>query len=202
MASFSNQDYWSNRYQENKTGWDIGSVSSPIKEYADQLKDKSLRVLIPGVGYGYEAEYFFSLGFVNTHVLDIAHQPLQQFLERCPSFPEENVFREDFFNHTRKYDLIIEQTFFCSMPPEWRPDYVTKMYELLKPGGKLVGLLFKHPLDAQGNRPFGGDEEEYKGLFKKMFKLLKMEDCRNSIPPRAGNELFFILEKPSYNETL
>lgn len=54
--------YWNTRYQTNDIGWDIGSVSPPIKAYIDQLTNKQLRILIPGCGNTYEAEYLLQQG--------------------------------------------------------------------------------------------------------------------------------------------
>ena len=36
--------FWSLRYKEERTGWDIGYPSTPLKEYIDQL-EKVLRIL-------------------------------------------------------------------------------------------------------------------------------------------------------------
>ena len=47
------QKYWSNRYEEDRTGWDIGYPSTPLKEYIDQLTDKTISILIPGAGNAY-----------------------------------------------------------------------------------------------------------------------------------------------------
>ena len=70
--------YWSNRYDTDDTGWDLGQVSPPIKAYLDQLENKNLRILIPGCGNTYEAEYLLQSGFTNITVIDIA--PLSQSL--------------------------------------------------------------------------------------------------------------------------
>ncbi len=53
------EQYWSNRYQQGSTPWDIGEISTPIKEYIDQLEDKELRILIPGCGNAQEAGYCY-----------------------------------------------------------------------------------------------------------------------------------------------
>ena len=79
-----NHEYWQNRYVKNETGWDIGYISSPIKEYIDQLTDKSIKILIPGCGNSYEAEYIWNKGFTNLHLLDYAIQPINNFLIRNP----------------------------------------------------------------------------------------------------------------------
>jgi methyl halide transferase len=53
-----NDQYWSERYEKSQTGWDVGNVSPALKDYFDQLTDKSISILIPGCGNAYEAEYF------------------------------------------------------------------------------------------------------------------------------------------------
>ena len=194
----SENEFWTKRYEEDRTGWDIGYPSTPLKEYIDQLENKEIKILIPGAGNAYEAEYLFQQGFSKTYILDISKIPLEQFSERVPNFPKENLLLGNFFEHQSQYDLILEQTFFCSFPPlrENREVYAKKMYELLKPNGKLVGVWFDIPLTGDlVKRPFGGDREEYLGYFQPWFEVQVMERCYNSIEPREGNELFGILKR-------
>ena len=196
--SHNTKIYWTNRYSENLTGWDIGYPSTPIKIYFDQLEDKTLNILIPGAGNAYEAEYLYKKGFKNVFVLDIAEAPLQAFKKRNPDFPESQLINQDFFEHESIYDLIIEQTFFCSFPPleTTRNSYTEQMFNLLKPSGKLVGLWFDIPLsDDYEKRPFGGDRALYLSYFKKLFKVKTFEPCYNSISERKGNEFFGVLIK-------
>lgn len=189
-----NQQFWDEKYQKGLTGWDIGSVSTPIKEYIDQLKDKSLKILIPGGGNSYEAEYLFNKGFSNVYVMDISKEPLKNIKSRIPDFPSSHLLHQNFFTAEGQYDLIFEQTFFCAISPSKRTDYVNKMHELLKPNGYLVGLLFQIPLNDD-HPPFGGNKTEYQNLFKEKFDFEIMETAYNSIPPRAGNELFIKMKK-------
>lgn len=189
-----NAEFWEQRYQDKSTGWDIGYVSTPIKNYIDQLTDKELEILVPGAGNGYEVAYLYDKGFQQTKVVEIASTPLSNLKSNCPDIPDNHLFQQDFFNHEGKYDLIIEQTFFCALNPDLRDMYVAKMHRLLKPGGKLVGLLFDFPLDEKGP-PFGGCIEEYQARFSKYFEIIVLEPCHNSIKPRLGRELFFIFEK-------
>jgi thiopurine S-methyltransferase len=67
------------------------------------------------------------------------------------------------------------------------------MHELLKNEGKLVGVLFDR--DFENSPPFGGNAEEYRNYFEPYFTFKVFEPCRNSIAPRAGSELFMILQK-------
>lgn len=192
------EKYWTKRYAQGNTGWDLGSTSAPLKEYLDQLENKELKILIPGAGNGYEAEYLFKNGFKNVYVLDISRHPLLEFENRNPIFPKENILNEDFFSHIGQYDLILEQTFFCSFIPlpSTRQDYARKMHENLKPGGKLVGLWFDTPLvQDTDKRPFGGSLVEYRSYLDPYFDCKYFGPCYNSILPRAGKELFGIFIK-------
>jgi hypothetical protein len=184
------QAYWSGRYLRQETGWDIGHVSTPLKEYFDLLEDKTISILIPGAGNAWEAEYLHRAGFRKVFLLDIAEEPLHAFKERVPDFDPAHCLQEDFFTHSGQYDLIVEQTFFCALDPSLRKAYVNKMHSLLQADGKLSGLLFNCSFEKDGP-PFGGNEQEYRELFKTKFRFEKLETARNSIPPRAGNELFF-----------
>ncbi|MBK7887828.1 MAG: methyltransferase domain-containing protein [Bacteroidetes bacterium] len=188
-------NYWENRYRNGATGWDIGSPSTPLKEFIDTLTNQDIDILIPGCGNAYEGSYLFQSGFRKVKILDYASDPLLEFRSKNPDFPQENLIHDDFFNHEGHYDLIIEQTFFCALSPELRRAYAEKMERLLKPGGRLVGLLFNCSFEQEGP-PFGGEESEYRQYFDKKFIIHKMEACYNSIAPRAGKELFINLIKP------
>lgn len=188
------ESFWDRKYKKQETGWDIGYVSTPLKEYIDQLSDKNLKILIPGGGNSYEAEYLFNKGFLNVFVVDISSIPIMNLAKRVPSFPKEHLLHSDFFELEETFDLILEQTFFCALEPSLREEYVQKMRRLIKPKGKLVGLLFNIPLNDD-KPPFGGNMEEYIALFEEEFKIETMEKAYNSIPQREGNELFFKVAK-------
>lgn len=189
------EDYWSGRYETGQTGWDIGYVSTPLKTYIDQLEDKAIKILIPGAGNSYEAEYLHGLGFTNVFVMDLSEKPLDNLKQRVPDFPDDHLLCQDFFDHEGSYDLILEQTFFCALNPQLRQAYVNKAAELLNPRGKIAGVLFNIPL-FDDHPPFGGHKNEYETLFRTHFDIQIMETAHNSIPPRAGNELFIKLMKP------
>jgi len=187
-------EYWDARYRKGDTRWDIGEVSPPLKTYFDQLvHDKDKKILIPGCGRAYEAVYLMKNGFRDVFILDWSKQALDMVKKRFPRIPDSHLICDDFFNHQAKYDLIIEQTFFCSLNPELRTKYVEKMQQLLKKDGKLIGLLFDDPL-FDNHPPYGGNEKEYRTVFSTCFEIVKMEACNNSIEPRQGRELFIILK--------
>jgi len=185
--------YWSNRYLQNQTGWDIGDAATPLAAYFNQLTNKNLKILIPGCGNAYEAEHLLSLGFISITLLDISEVLVEQLQAKFLSNSAIQVVLGDFFEHQNTYDLIVEQTFFCAIEPSLRTSYAKKMHELLAPKGKLVGLLFdKH---FKTNPPFGGNKDEYIPYFEPYFDFKTFEMCYNSIAPRHQSELFMNLIK-------
>ncbi len=191
------KDYWETRYQQGEAQWDMGSASTALIHYCQQLDKKDLAILIPGCGNGHEAAALCAMGFTNITIIDIAQSPIDNFKANNPALLETGCVKlicGNFFTHTQTYDLIIEQTFFCALPPSMRPPYAAHMHQILKPGAKLMGLLFNFPLTEAGP-PFGGSEEEYRQYFEPLFAIKQLEKCYNSIKPREGRELFFILQK-------
>jgi hypothetical protein len=194
VEHFTNPSFWENRYQNQHTPWDIGAVSSPVKAYVDKLNDRDIRILIPGAGYAHEAIYLHSQGFKNVFVCDWAETAFSNLRSSCPDFPEHHQLIGDFFALELEVDLILEQTFFCAIAPDQRPDYAQKSAELLPAGGKLAGVLFAEQFGEQGP-PFGGTAEEYALHFSPYYHIKTMEISRNSIKPRLGRELFIELVK-------
>jgi len=191
-----NQEFWDELYISNDTGWDLGEVSPPIKSYIDDLANKNISILIPGCGNTYEAEYLLQQGFTNITVIDIAPTLVEKLKGKFKSNPNITIVLGDFFEHQGKYNLIIEQTFFCALPPVMREKYVSKMHQLIADTGKLVGLLFNKTFEL--GPPFGGSKAEYEQLFKDYFDFKIMEACHISIAPRANTELFVEFQKKDY----
>jgi SAM-dependent methyltransferase len=192
------QNYWDNQYQANVIGWDLGQVSPPIKTYIDTIENKDAQILIPGCGNTYEAEYLVQQGFTNITVIDIAPTLVENLKKKFAKNNNITVVLGDFFEHQGNYDFIIEQTFFCALPPSMRQKYVWKMHQLLSNNGKLIGLLFNREFEV--SPPFGGNLNEYEQLFQKAFEFNSISLAGNSIPSRANTELFFEFQKNNQNQ--
>jgi len=186
--------FWNNRYLNSDIGWDLGIVSTPLKKYIDQLTNKDLKIIIPGCGNAHEAEFLFNNGFKNLFLIDLSPTALNLFSKRVPKFPEEQLICDDFFNLTEKYDLMIEQTFFCAINPDLRSKYAKHTSNILNSRGKLIGLLFEAELNND-KPPFGGNQKEYLNYFEPYFNINIMNIAYNSIEPRKGRELFINLTK-------
>jgi SAM-dependent methyltransferase len=188
------EDFWDDRYKNKDIGWDLGEISAPLKAYFDQLTNKDLKILIPGGGNSYEAEYLHHQGFKNIYVVDLSKTALNNIKRRVPSFPSAHLIQQNFFDLEMSFDFLIEQTFFCALNPALRPAYSSKASELLNKNGLIVGLLFDIPLNRD-KPPFGGAKKEYLGYFIPHFEIVILEPALNSHPSRNGTELFFKLRK-------
>lgn len=193
------EQFWNNKYKTNKIGWDLGEVSPPLKTYFDQLENKDLKILIPGGGNSYEAEYLFRQGFKNVFVVDVSAIALDNIKKRVPNFPKAQLIQMNFFDVEMMFDLVIEQTFFCAINPMLREKYAAKMNAILKRTGKLVGVLFDAKLN-EDHPPFGGNLKEYLNYFQPYFKNINMAPCYNSYLNRQGIELFIQLDSKTLIE--
>lgn len=187
------QEYWNGRYKVNATGWDLGEVSPILKSYFDSIKDKQLKILIPGCGNAHEADYLLKNGFTNITIIDIAPILVDALKNKHSQNHNINVILGDFFDHQGQYDLIVEQTFFCALPTNWRQKYAFKMHQLLVGNGLLIGLLFDRMFDS--GPPFGGSKKEYESIFRGAFTFKHFSKSKTSVGPRANTEIFIELEK-------
>jgi SAM-dependent methyltransferase len=187
--------YWNERYKEDQTGWDLGLASPPLIDYFSSISDKNISMLIPGCGNAYEAEWLLEHGFTDITLIDISPILIEKLSRKFKMHINSGItlIRDDFFNCEGQYDLIVEQTFFCALNPSLRTKYAEKMHALLKKDGKLVGLLFDR--DFISSPPFGGHADEYKKGFSPYFNIEIMDPCQNSVTPRMGTELFFMMTK-------
>jgi len=191
--------YWQARYATpGRAGWDVGRITPPLQAYFDQLDvHQQPRILIPGAGRAYEAEYLHQRGFRHVVVVDFAPEPLAALAARVPDFPIENLWQADFFalDFPNSFDLLIEQTFVSALHPSQRPAYAQQCARLLRPGGRLAGLLFDAEFAGATEPPFGGNRAEYAAYFAPYFEFIHFETAHNSLPARAGRELFICLRK-------
>lgn len=187
-------NYWEAKWQNLETGWDLGQSCPAIEAYIQHNQNLADKILIPGCGNAYEADFLWNLGYRNITVLDFAPKAADYLREKFNGKEGIEVICENFFDHSGRYDLILEQTFFCALPPLMRNNYAQKMHDLLNENGRLVGVLFDRKF-TQNGPPFGGSLSEYELIFKKYFQIIKLEKCENSIPARQGTEAFINLRK-------
>jgi thiopurine S-methyltransferase len=185
--------YWDTRHKESQTAWDIGYANSIHTDYVKANYPKNAKIIEPGAGNAHEVSALWEDGYTNVYAVDYSSTAKDAFISKNSNFPSEQYLVGDYFDIKGNFDLILEQTFFCALDPNLREAYVNKTHSLLNTNGRVMGVLFN--FEKSDGPPFGGDINEYKCLFENKFEIICLEEAKNSIPERQGNEIVFELLK-------
>lgn len=193
-------EFWEERYQSQRTGWDIGEPAPPLVDFLNEPQAPTRgRVFVPGSGRGHDAIYLARRGF-EVVGLDFAPSAIEFSQARAAQegLTERVQFiQQDLFNLPAEFeaafDLVAEHTCFCAIDPALRPDYVRVIHNILKPGGLMLAVFFAH--NRAGGPPFRTSPAEIRQLFGPFFTIRQLAPARRSHPQRANEELFGVLQK-------
>lgn len=184
-------DYWSQIYQTETPGWELNQASPVFTEMMQRLKLPRSRVLVLGCGTGNDAAEFAKHGHIVTAV-DFSDDALAKAKEKYGHLPALKFEKHDAFalpeSFDHSFDVIVEHTCFCAIPPDKRNELISVWRRCLAPGGHLLAILFT--MERRSAPPFGGSEWEYRERLKKYFHFLFWGRWQNSIDRRQGKELF------------
>lgn len=178
----SEPDFWTIRYATAKTPWDFGGVPAALKSFLARSSAPG-KVLIPGCGSGYEVSAFHRAGYDVT-AIDFSPAALAQAKKVLGSLAEK-VILGDFFAHDfrqRRFDLVYERTFLCSMPPSRWSHYANRMADLLSDEGRLIGVFLYAQPPPRSGPPYPLTDEQSQGLFERNFRLVRSELMTDSLP--------------------
>ncbi len=197
-AEVQSESFWSNIYQTEKPGWDLGEPSPVLKDLLPRLKIPKSRVLVLGSGPGHDAAYFAEQGHVVTAV-DISPEALKTSKANYPVLRNITWVEADIFKLPREwlgqFDVIFEHTCYCAINPALRSQLVKSWLQLLAPQGHLLGVFFA--MEKRQGPPFGGSEWEIRQRLKERFHFLFWGRWRQSIARRNGLELAVYAQKKS-----
>jgi SAM-dependent methyltransferase len=192
----SKHDFWTNIYQTETPGWDLGRESVILGAILPQLKLNKARVLVLGAGAGHDAAYFARQGHVVTAV-DFSPEAIQRAKTNYGSMENLKILQSDVFKlppeMDGRYDLVFEHTCYCAIPPERRNDLVKVWKRVLAPKGDLLGIFFVN--EKRLGPPFGGSEWELRERFKAHFDFLFWTRWRHSQESRKARELVIYAKK-------
>uniref|UniRef100_A0A1J3J7W2 Thiocyanate methyltransferase 1 n=1 Tax=Noccaea caerulescens TaxID=107243 RepID=A0A1J3J7W2_NOCCA len=183
---------WEKCWEEEITPWDLGRTTPLILQLVDSSSLPLGRALVPGCGGGHDVVAMASPErFVVG--LDISETALKKATETYGSSPKAKYFefvKEDVFTWrpNELFDLIFDYVFFCAIEPEMRTPWAKSMYELLKPDGELITLMY--PItDHEGGPPYKVDVSTYEDvLVPAGFKVVSIEENPHAIATRKGKE--------------
>jgi SAM-dependent methyltransferase len=198
MPPVDEPSYWDARYRTGGAGWDM---RTPTPVFVDLLNSRRFEpgsALVLGCGMGHDAVLFAQHGFEVTAV-DFSEAALASTGELAASSKTAlTVLRRDLFSLSPdfdgRFDYVVEYVTLCAVDPRRRGEFARVVCNVLKPGGRLLGLFF--PLDGRpGGPPFAIREEEIAGLFGGACDLELSESPEHSVRPRKGKELLMVWRK-------
>ncbi|KAH0924829.1 hypothetical protein HID58_017085 [Brassica napus] len=185
---------WEKCWEDGITPWDQGRATPLVVHLVDSSSLPLGRALVPGCGGGHDVVAMASPErFVVG--LDISESALAKAAETYGSSPKAKYFtfvKEDFFTWrpNELFDLIFDYVVFCAIEPEMRPAWAKSMYELLKPDGELITLMY--PItDHDGGPPYkvAVSTFSYEDVLVPVgFKAVSIEENPYSIATRKGKE--------------
>lgn len=180
-------DFWSQRYSAGKTPWQLDRVPAQLESFIRSLPAPR-NVLVPGCGRDDQTIAAFSRSGHRVTAIDFSPVAVESTRKALPELGDKIVLG-DFFSHDFKdapFDLVYERTFLCSLPPSVWNDYATRVGQLLRPGGKLVGFFFYgQELEPP---PYPLSEQKAHEIFDSRFKLQTSKPATDSLAIFGGNE--------------
>ncbi|NET39523.1 MAG: methyltransferase domain-containing protein, partial [Cyanothece sp. SIO1E1] len=139
---------------------------------------------------GHEVLFLARLGFQVTAV-DFAESAVESLKARIGDLPV-TVLQRDIFtlgeDHRASFDVVLEHTCFCAIPLAMRPAYSRTMHEVLKGGGRIIGLFYE--TDEEEGPPFRTTRSDIEEYFSGRFNITRIERPHDSFEVRRGQEWF------------
>jgi SAM-dependent methyltransferase len=178
--------FWNQRYTSGETPWVLHKIPAALRSFLKRTQTKG-RVLIPGCGTDYGViKAFADAGFEVT-AIDFSTVALAETKKALGNL-DGKIIRADFFKSDfgRRFDLVYERTFLCAMHPRRWARYAKRAAELLRPGGKLIGIFF-YGTEPEPP-PYPINKTRAAEIFGKYFRLICDLKVSDSVPMFAGME--------------
>lgn len=184
---------WRQHWQEGNTPWNLGQPAPELVTVLRRWRPVG-RALVPGCGHGHEVSLLQDLGW-DAVGLDVAPEALAAARQRDPG-PQwccRDVLNPP-LTWQVTFDLVLEHTCFCALPPRCRPTYGQAVTNLLQPGGDFLGLFWCH--SRPDGPPFGSTPQELKICFGRTLRLITLRRAQHSVKERCGEEWLGHWQKP------
>ncbi|MGA8259509.1 MAG: methyltransferase domain-containing protein [Arenicellales bacterium] len=166
LTTDNTHEFWQERYVNRNTPWDRGGTSPALSDWLGSGEfSPPAKVLVPGCGRGHEVLELARRGFEVTGVdlSEAALTEVQSALDR--ESLSARLVVADLLNWEpgATFDAVYEQTCLCALLPDYWPDYESRLYHWLKPGGTLAALFMQ--TGRSGGPPFHCSLEDMRRLF-------------------------------------
>ena len=108
------------------------------------LSHININNFVPGSGKGHDAFFLASLGH-DVYALDFSKEAINSMIENVKKKNINiNILNKDIFDMEKyhgSFDIILEYTFFCAIPPSSRIKYIKTAFNLLKDNGSTEVII-------------------------------------------------------------
>jgi SAM-dependent methyltransferase len=189
-ANSAQPAFWNERYASAETPWVLHKIPATLRSFLKRTPTRG-RVLIPGCGTDYRVIKAFAAAGFEVTAIDFSPVALAETKKALGNFGPSRtgrIMRADFFKSDfgRHFDLVYERTFLCAMNPRRWSRYAKRVAELLRPGGRLVGIFF-YGIEPDPP-PYPINKRQAKEIFGKYFRLIRDIKVSDSVPMFAGME--------------
>ena len=200
----NNPEFWHNKWAANQIGFHLEDVNPLLVEFWKETEpsyEKSVFVPLCGKSedliwlaskhedvQGVELSQiavraFFSEHFYTPTVTQINGQ------HELYQFDELSVYTGDYFTAPiQPVDIIYDRASLVALPAEMRVQYVERLKQLLKPGGKILLVTLDYDQDEMTGPPFSVPKLEIDQLFAGHKITLLNQDIADDEHPKIAKK--------------
>lgn len=194
---------WDKYYREEdleSMPWYHDELDPDLEVALKKLKVDSGKVLDLGTGPGTQAMALASRGFTVT-ATDVSPNAVKKAKEKAGEEGLDNIdFLADDILSTSlsgEFDLVFDRGCFHVLDPEKRPEYVSTVSELVRPGGYLFLKVFSHLEKDMVGGPYRFTPGDIYEMFSPKFSIYSIDETiyHGTLEPEPL-ALFCVLRKP------
>lgn len=200
----NNPEFWHNKWAANQIGFHLEDVNPLLIEFwkkTDPSYEKSVFVPLCGKSedliwlaskheevQGVELSQiavraFFSEHFYTPTVTQISGQ------HELYQFDELSVYTGDYFTAPiQPVDIIYDRASLVALPEEMRVQYVERLKQLLKPGGKILLVTLDYDQNEMAGPPFSVPKLEIDQLFAGYKITMLNQDIADDEHPKIAKK--------------
>lgn len=197
-------EFWHQKWADNKIGFHQIDVNNLLTDYWHALHPKrEERVLVPLCGKSEDLVWlaekhdevqgvelspiavraFFAEHFYTPLVTQINGQ------HELYQFDELSIYTGDYFTAPLEpVDLVYDRAALVALPQEMRAEYVNRLTQLLRPGGRILLVSLDYDQNEMSGPPFSVPQAEIETLFTG-FRVTRLQrDDSEAKQPKRGDK--------------